>query len=251
MNRKIKFGVIAFTFFSIIACNQEKKSNPANEKEFIEKNKQMKGLVEEVLTKEQQDALKSDEVIKILKEGNVRFTNNDLTARNHSKQVRNSAYGQYPKAIVLSCIDSRVPVEDVFDKGIGDLFVARNAGNIINVDVLGGMEFACKVSGAKLILVLGHEHCGAVKAAIDNVELGNITAMLEKIKPAVDDVVYEGERTSKNLDFVHMVCDSNVNNSIEQIRINSPILKEMEDKGEIKIVGAYYNMDTGKAEWLQ
>ena len=237
MNKQIKFIAIAFTFFSLIACNQEKKSNPANEKEFIEKNKQMKGLVEELLTKEQQDALKSDEVIKILKEGNVRFTNNDLTARNHSKQVRNSAYGQYPKAIVLSCIDSRVPVEDVFDKGIGDLFVARNAGNIINVDVL--------------ILVLGHEHCGAVKAAIDNVELGNITAMLEKIKPAVDDVVYEGERTSKNLDFVHMVCDSNVNNSIEQIRINSPILKEMEDKGEIKIVGAYYNMDTGKAEWLQ
>ena len=113
------------------------------------------------------------------------------------------------------------------------------------------MEFACKVSGAKLILVLGHEHCDAVKAAIDNVELGNITAMLEKIKPAVDDVVYEGERTSKNLDFVHMVCDRNVNNSIEQIRINSPILKEMEDKGEIKIVGAYYNMDTGKAEWLE
>jgi carbonic anhydrase len=251
MNRQIKFAVIAFAFFSLIACNQEKKSNPEAEKEFIKKNKQMKGLVEEVLTKEQQQALKSDEVIKILKEGNVRFTNNDLTARNHSEQVRKGSLGQYPKAIVLSCIDSRVPVEDVFDKGIGDLFVARNAGNIINVDVLGSMEYACKVSGSKLILVLGHEHCGAIKAAIDNVELGNITAMLQKIKPAIENVIYKGERDSKNQEFVHMVCDSNVKNSIEQIRINSPILKEMEDKGEIKIVGAYYSMDTGKAEWLE
>ena len=158
---------------------------------------------------------------------------------------------QYPEAIVLSCVDSRVPVEYVFDKGIGDLFVARVAGNFVNEDILGSMEFACKVSGSKLILVMGHEHCGAVKAAIDNVKLGNITPMLQKIKPAVTNVAYTGERNSKNEEFVHQVSESNVKNTIEQIRLKSPILKEMEEKGEIKIVGALYDMDNGKVSWLE
>ena len=170
--------------------------------------------------------------------------------RNHSVQVRKSTNAQYPKAIVLSCVDSRVPVEDVFDRGIGDIFVARVAGNFVNEDILGSMEFACKVSGAKLILVMGHEHCGAVKAAIDDVELGNITPMLEKIKPAVDAVVYEGERNSGNEAFVHAVSESNVKNTIEKIKTNSPILKEMVDNAAIKIVGAVYDMDTGKVVFL-
>src|SRR5580765_8282364 len=142
-------------------------------------------LKEKVLTKAEQDALTPDMVIQSLKEGNKRYVNNDLTQRDHSALVRAAAGGQYPKAVVLSCLDSRVTVEDVFDKGIGDLFVARVAGNIVNEDILGSMEYGCKVSGAKLILVLGHRSCGAIKAAIDNVKLGNITAMLTKIKPAV------------------------------------------------------------------
>jgi carbonic anhydrase len=210
----------------------------------------MKGVVEDVLTKEEQDALTADMVIQSFKEGNDRFLRNDLTARDHSEQVRKSTNAQFPKAIVLSCVDSRVPVEDVFDRGIGDVFVARVAGNFVNEDILGSMGFACKVSGSKLILVMGHEHCGAVKAAVDDVKLGNITPMLAKIRPAVDKVTYDGDRTSKNDEFVHMVCESNVQHTIEQIRLNSPILKEMEDNNEIKIVGAVYDMDNGKVNFL-
>jgi carbonic anhydrase len=209
------------------------------------------GLVEHVLTKEEQDALTADMVIQSFKEGNARFMQNDLTARNHSEQVRRSTYAQYPKAIVLSCIDSRVPVEDVFDRGIGDIFVARVAGNFVNEDILGSMEFACKVAGSKLVLVMGHEHCGAVKAAVDDVKLGNITPMLSKIRPAVTAIEYDGDRSSKNAEFVHMACESNVKNTIAQIRANSPILKEMEDEGEIKIVGAIYDMDDGKVDFLE
>jgi len=211
----------------------------------------MEGLVEHVMTKEEQEALTPERVVELFKEGNERFMNNDLTARNHSEQVRKSTHGQYPKAIVLSCVDSRVPVEDVFDRGIGDIFVARVAGNFVNEDILGSMEFACKVSGSKLILVMGHEHCGAVKAAVDDVKLGNITPMLSKIRPAVESVTYEGDRSSSNPEFVHMVCESNVRNTIEQIRTHSPILKEMEEAGAIKIVGAVYDMDNGKVDFLE
>lgn len=229
------------------ACEQPNSAANAMEADTKE---EMEGLIEDVLTAEEQAALTPNEVIRVFKEGNVRFTNNDLTTRNHSAQVRKSTDAQFPKAIVLSCVDSRVPVEDVFDRGIGDIFVARVAGNFVNEDILGSMEFACKVSGSKLILVMGHEHCGAVKAAIDDVKLGNITPMLEKVKPAVAAVDYEGERHSKNENFVHMVCESNVRNTKERIRAESPILKEMEDNGEIKIVGAVYDMDTGKVNFL-
>lgn len=207
-------------------------------------------LVEDVLTKEQQDALTPDSVIKALQEGNERFATNDLTARNHSQQVRKAAEGQFPKAIILSCVDSRVPVEDVFDRGIGDLFVARVAGNFVNEDILGSMEFACKVSGSKLIMVLGHEACGAVKAAVDDVKLGNITPMLAKIRPAVESIEYDGDRTSKNAEFVHMACESNIKRTMDQIRERSPILKEMEDNGEIKIVGGIYDLNTGKVTMI-
>ena len=216
------------------------------------KNIEIKPLVEKILTAEEQSKLTPDLVLQSLKEGNERFVNNDLTARDHTAQIRKAATGQYPKAVVLSCLDSRVPVEDVFDKGIGDLFVGRVAGNFVNEDMLGSMEFGCKVAGSKLILVLGHEHCGAVKAAVDNVKLGNITAMLTKIRPVVEDLSqnYEGDKNSKNEEFVHMVCEHNVLKAINDIRINSPILKEMENNGEIKIVGAVYDMDTGKVEFL-
>jgi carbonic anhydrase len=145
-----------------------------------------------------------------------------------------------------------VPVEDVFDRGIGDIFVARVAGNFANTDILGSMEYACKVSGSKLVLVLGHEYCGAIKSAIDGVELGNITPMLENIKPALDHFTeYTGDRTSQNDEYVHMVSEQNVRITIENIRQNSPILKEMEQKAEIKIVGAMYDMDTAVVSFYE
>lgn len=249
MNRRTKRTVVAISCCALLACNPSKKENTASETHQNGSPSSI-GLVEQVLTREQQEDLTPDTVIATLKAGNIRFTNNDLTARNHSEQVRNSTLSQYPKAIVLSCVDSRVPVEDVFDRGIGDLFVARVAGNFVNEDILGSMEFACKVSGSKLVLVLGHEHCGAVKSAVDNVELGNITAMLQKIKPAVDRVAYKGERSATNQAFVHKVCEQNVKNTLEQIREKSPILKAMEASGAIKIVGAMYNMSNGKVDWL-
>ncbi|MDX5420967.1 MAG: carbonic anhydrase [Hymenobacteraceae bacterium] len=213
---------------------------------------QQEGLIEQVLTAEEQAALTPDEVLQSFKEGNQRFRNNDLTRRNHSAQVRASAIGQYPKAVVLSCLDSRIPVEDVFDKGIGDVFVARVAGNFVNQDILGSMEFGCKVAGSKLIVVMGHENCGAVVAAIDDVELGNITAMLQNIRPAVQmSQDYKGERSSKNKEFVSHVSQVNVLNTVENIKKQSPILREMADKNEIKIVGAFYDMETGIVDFLE
>lgn len=214
-------------------------------------NTQVEGLVEAVLTQEEQSQLTPDKVLELLREGNQRFVSSEVTLRNHKEQVRRAAANQFPKAIVLSCVDSRVPVEDVFDRGIGDIFVARVAGNFVNTDILGSMEFACKVSGAKLILVLGHEHCGAVKGAIDGVELGNITAMLEKIKPAVEGVsTSDPNKTSSNADFVHKVAEKNVELNVAAIRRQSPILQQMEAGGEIKIVGAMYDMGSGQVDFL-
>jgi carbonic anhydrase len=206
-----------------------------------------------VLTKAEQEALTPEMVLQEFKDGNKRFESGNVTERDHSGEVRKIATsGQYPKAMVLSCLDSRVPVEDVFDQGIGDVFVGRIAGNFVNTDLLGSMEFACKVAGAKLIIVLGHQHCGAVKGAIDDVQLGNITAMLANIKPAVTmSQSFEGEKTSKNDAFVKTVNKNNIRNAITQIRTKSEILKEMEMKGEIKVVGAYYSLLTGKIEFVE
>lgn len=249
MNWRFKLLILSVTMLSLTACNQEKKTN--EESESIKVDDPISAPSGNVLTQEEQEALTPDEVIELLKEGNIRFINDDLTVRNHTEQIRKSATAQFPKAIVLSCVDSRVPVEDVFDLGIGDLFVARVAGNFVNEDILGSMEFACKVSGSKLVLIMGHEHCGAIKAAVDDVKLGNITPMLQNIRPAVEGVEYEGERNSKNQEFVHMVAERNVLDNIDEIRDNSPILKEMEDNGEIKIVGAVYDMDNGKVDWVE
>jgi carbonic anhydrase len=209
-------------------------------------------LVERVLTAEEQKKLSPDDVLRSLEEGNKRFINGSLTLRDHSKQIRDGVNGQFPKAIILSCIDSRVPVEDVFDKGIGDLFVARVAGNIVNEDILGSMEFSCKVAGAKLVLVIGHEYCGAVKGAIDKVTLGNLTGLLNKITPAVDACQhYKGVKTSKDAGFVDLVIQENVKITVANIRKQSPILKEMEQAGEIKIVGSYYDMDNGEVTFFK
>jgi carbonic anhydrase len=212
---------------------------------------QIAPLVERILTQEEQDALTPDEVLRLLKEGNERFASGTLTSRDHSAQVRKAASGQFPKAIVLSCVDSRVPVEDVFDRGIGDVFVSRVAGNFENTDILGSMEFACAASGAKVVFVLGHEYCGAIKSAIDRVELGNITAMLENIRPAVEYLSdFDGDQTSGNEDFVHEVALQNIRETIEDIRESSPILKEMEENGTIKIAGGMYNMNTGRVDFI-
>lgn len=245
---KVKIFLVVASFAIIAACNNAPKTDSQSKSAVAVQDREP--LVVEVLSKEQRDALTPDEVITSLKEGNIRFINNDLTARDHSAQVRKSATGQFPKAAIISCLDSRVPVEDVFDRGIGDIFVGRVAGNFVNEDLLGSLEFACKVAGSKLILVMGHEHCGAVKAAIDDVKLGNITAMLAKIRPAVEKTEFEGDRTSKNEAFVHKVCENNVLHTLDQIRTNSPILKEMENKGEIKIIGATYDMDSGVVTFL-
>jgi carbonic anhydrase len=209
-------------------------------------------LVKHVMTKEEQQKLTPDEVLRDLKDGNARFNRGTVTRRDHSEQVRRSAQGQYPKAVVIGCLDSRVPIEDVFDQGIGDVFVGRVAGNFVNEDLLGSMEFACKVAGAKLILVMGHQHCGALKGAIDDVKLGNITAMLDKIKPAVAmSQDFTGEKSSKNDAFVKYVAENNIRHAMKQIREKSPILKEMEEKGEIKIVGAFYRLTDGILEFIQ
>lgn len=209
-------------------------------------------LVETVLTSEQQQSLTPAQVVEALKAGNLRFVSGDLTVRDHSAQVRATVGGQFPKAAILSCLDSRIPVEDVFDRGIGDVFVARVAGNFENTDILGSLEFATKVAGAKLILVLGHGHCGAIKAAIDGVELGNITSMLTNIQPAVDHFAdYTGDKSSANEEFVEMVTEENVRMTMKDIRSRSPIIKELEDAGSLKIVGGVYDMDTGRVTLIE
>lgn len=199
-----------------------------------------------VQTKTTQDSITPAKAIELLKEGNERFVNNKALNRDLNAQVQATGGGQFPFAAVLGCIDSRVPSEIVFDQGIGDIFNARVAGNFINTDILGSLEFACKVAGSKAIVVLGHTKCGAVKGACDHVELGNLTAMLDNIMPAVDAVEEEGERSSANASFVQKVADLNVENAVKAISEKSPVLKEMIDNGEITVVGAMYDVDSGK-----
>lgn len=249
MNNPLKSLVTLCTAMLLISCNNTTKTEKSSLLSTVKED--AKPVVSHVMTKEEQTRLTPDAILQEFIEGNKRFQSGTTTVRDHSKQARKSAPGQYPKAVVLSCVDSRVPVEDVFDQGLGDIFVGRVAGNFVNEDLLGSMEFACKVSGAKLVLVMGHQHCGAIKGAIDNVKLGNITAMLSKIKPAVEmSQDFKGEKTSKNDNFVKHVSENNVLYTMNQIRIKSPILKEMEDKGEIKIVGVFYNLTNGTLEFL-
>ncbi len=204
------------------------------------------------ITKDVQGALTPSSVLQDLLDGNNRYTNDNLTASNVSELVKQTTGGQFPKAVILSCIDSRVPVEMVFDQTIGDVFVARVAGNFENVDILGSMEYSCAVAGSKLVMVLGHESCGAVKAACDGVELGNITAMLDNIIPAakLSSEQVDGEANSSNKAFVAKTVENNVKMTIERIREKSKILQEMEDNGEITIVGGVYSLTTGKVTML-
>jgi carbonic anhydrase len=206
--------------------------------------------VSAVQTKESQAAMTPAQALAELKEGNVRFVAGQPLHRDFPAQVAATAGGQYPFAVVLSCLDSRQPIEIVLDQGVGDIFSARVAGNVLNDDILGSMEFACKVSGAKLIAVIGHSNCGAIKGAIDDVELGNLTGLLSKIKPAMDAVPAGGQpRTSKNYAFVNAVSEANVRLVMREIRERSPILREMLDKGEIGLVGGMYDLETGKVQF--
>jgi len=202
------------------------------------------------MTKAQRDKLTPDDVLKLMKAGNKRFSSGNRQDHNYLAQQRATATGQYPLAILLSCIDSRAPAETIMDLRIGDIFNSRVAGNVESPDILGGMEFACKLSGAKVILVVGHTACGAIKGAIDNAELGNLTGLLAKIKPAVAATTYNGEKTSKNDAFVDAVARKNVEMQITNIRKNSPVLATMESSGTVKIAGAMYNLGTGVIDFF-
>ena len=203
------------------------------------------------LTAETQAALTPMEVIKLLEEGNQRFLEDKAVERDFMSQVRKTAEGQYPMAAILGCIDSRVPHEIVFDKGVGDVFSARIAGNFVNTDVLGSLEFATAVAGAKVVVVLGHTECGAVKGACDNVELGNLTSTLANLAPAVyavNDV--SGERTSKNKVFVEAVTHENVDMTVQNILDRSPVMRNLVDEGKLIVVGAMHDVATGKVTFM-
>ena len=204
------------------------------------------------LTKEMQNAISPSKALDILKEGNRRFVNNLKINRNLLQQANETSDGQHPFAVILSCIDSRTSAELIFDQGLGDVFSVRIAGNIVNEDILGSMEFGCKVAGAKIIVVLGHTKCGAIKGACDNVELGNLTSLISKIKPAVDqETVTSNNRTSSNASFVENVAELNVSLSVKNILLKSPIIAEMVKNEEITIVGGVHDISSGEVKFFE
>jgi carbonic anhydrase len=202
------------------------------------------------LTKAQREKLTPDDIIALMKKGNERFRRGKESPHDYLAQQKASAKGQYPAAVILSCIDSRAPAETIMDLGIGDTFNARVAGNVANDDILGSMEFACKAAGAKVVLVMGHTACGAIKGAIDNVQLGNLTGLLAKIRPAVEATQYQGERSAKNYGFVDAVARKNVELTMVDIHRRSPVLADLETSGAIKIAGAMYNLETGRVDFF-
>lgn len=201
-------------------------------------------------TKTDQDQISPSDALTLLKKGNERFLTNQAERRNLLDQVSDTQSGQYPFACVLGCIDSRVPSELIFDQGIGDIFNVRIAGNFVNKDILGSMEFACKVAGSKLIVVLGHTSCGAIKGACDQVELGNLTDMLKNFDPVLDSVTCQGDRSSKNKEFVDRVTEKNVHDTVANIKDKSSVLNSLFESGEIDIVGAIYDVGSGKVAFL-
>ncbi len=204
----------------------------------------------DALTRAQRDKMTPEQIIEVMKEGNERFRRGERKNRDYLREQRASATGQYPAAVLLSCIDSRAPAEVIMDLGIGDTFNCRVAGNVANDDILGSMEFACKLAGAKVVLVMGHTACGAIKGAIDNAQLGNLTGLLARIKPAVQATTYTGERTASNYSFVDAVARRNVELTLAGIRKDSPVLAELAANGTIKMTGAMYNLDTGAVEFF-
>jgi carbonic anhydrase len=204
----------------------------------------------DALTKAQRDKMTPDEIIAAMKKGNERFRKGQRKNRDYLREQRASASGQYPAAVLLSCIDSRAPAEVIMDLGIGDIFNCRVAGNVANEDILGSMEFACKLAGAKVVLVMGHTACGAIKGAIDNAKLGNLTGLLAKVQPAVQATAYAGERSASNYSFVDAVARKNVELTLANVRRDSPVLAELATNGSIKMIGAMYNIGTGAVEFL-
>jgi len=231
--KTMKFFVPIIAIAMFVSCGPQTANERVSENNFT------------VLTYEERANLTPDDVIALLKQGNREFVRGYTTVRNSPDVIRASAEGQFPMAVILSCLDSRVPVEDVFHRGIGDLFVGRVAGNIVNVDLLGSMEFACAAAGAKVIMVLGHGACGAVIHAMNDTRLGNITEMLSKIRPAV------GNHTnSDDLAQLKAVTVENVKLQVRNIRAGSEILRGMEETGAIRIIGGYYCMHTGQVEFF-
>jgi carbonic anhydrase len=203
-------------------------------------------------TRKTQEGLTPQLALEILKEGNERFVNNIKVHRDLLEQVNETSSGQFPFAAILSCIDSRTSAELIFDQGLGDIFSIRIAGNILNDDILGSMEFACKLAGSKLIVVLGHTKCGAIAGACDNVELGHVTSLLNKVKPAIAiETETKAERNSGNKTFVDNVAKNNITITVQQVKEQSPLLREMEQSGEIRIIGGLYDLDTGKVTFYE
>jgi len=208
------------------------------------------GTPSRALSKEERDRMTPDHVIAELKKGNERFRAGKPQPHDHVGQQGSSAAGQYPAAVVLGCLDSRAPAEILFDVGIGDTFNGRIAGNVVNDDLLGSLEFACAVAGAKAVVVFGHTACGAVKGAIDDVEMGNLTGLLARIKPAITATLFDGEKSSKNAAYVDAVARTNVVVTLESIRRRSPVLADLEKKGTIRVAGAMYDLATGQVEFI-
>jgi carbonic anhydrase len=249
MIKKLSIAFIAFAFMS---CEETKKENVLKNEVITEV---VQNPVKSILTAEEQASMSPDEIIGRLKKGNENFVTNNLTQRDHSEQRRMAMIGQYPKAIVLSCVDSRVPVEDIFDLGIGDIFVARVAGNIENKDIVGSMEFATAVAGSKVVIVLGHTACGAVKHAIDNtdaasMEMNALQDLLNEIKPSVAMTETNGEVSSNNEAFTNSVISNNAIKTVDDIRKTSPKMSALEKEGKIKIVAAVYDMASGKVKFM-
>lgn len=241
MNRNLPFSlllILCSLFVMLTQCTsqgEEKEQDMASDLEV------------DVMTKAKQDSMSFKDVLDNLMQGNDHFLENRLTSRNNIAQLQALIDGQHPKAVVLSCIDSRVPVEEVFDQGVGDLFVIRVAGNIDNDHNIASMEYGCKVSGAKVLMVMGHEECGAIKSAIKGVDMGNITELLAHIQPSIDKhTEFTGERSVDNHDYIEMITKDNALMTLDDIRTKSEIIRNMEMNGEVILVAAYYDMHTGK-----
>jgi len=246
--------MVLLTILIFASCIDAKKSETQTNQDEAEKVEEV--VVKSILTAEEQADMTPEEIIERLKKGNENFVDNNLTQRDHSAQRRKATIGQYPKAIVLSCVDSRVPVEDVFDLGIGDIFVARVAGNIENADIVGSMEFATAVAGSKVVIVMGHTACGAVHSAIDQVDakalnMNALADLLDEIEPAVEETELKGERSSKNVGFANKVINYNAMRTVKNIREASPTMAKLEDEGKIMIVSAVYDMETGIVNFNQ
>jgi len=240
LTNKPTFLIAVALMLTISACSQQSQTPEV----------QLDG---DTISASEQAALTPEAILQGLKDGNDRYMNNDLTPTDYIAQIAATASGQYPEAVILSCIDSRVPVEQVFDKGVGDVFVARVAGNTVNPDILGSIEYGAAVAGSKLIVVMGHEACGAVKASIDKAQLSsNADVLLGRVQPAIDAVKgYDADRSSGNSAFVDEVVNTNVSVTIDEMLAKSPVLKGLLDKGEIMVVGAYYDLDTGKVTFVE